>query len=90
MPKNLDLARVFKLEADALKQARERAISIHPTDIRASGNEVEQTVRDYLKRVLSPRYYVTSGHLIDSKHLVSPQLDVIIADYFNLPFLSYH
>ena len=85
MPKTLNLAQVFKLEADALKRARERAISIHRTDIRAAGNEVEQAVRDYLKRVLSPRYYVTSGHLIDSKHLVSPQLDVIIADQFNLP-----
>ncbi len=87
MPSTLNLAGIFKSDAEALQRAREEAIRIHPTDIRAAGNQVEQSVRDYLKRMLPPRYYVTSGHLIDSSNLVSPQLDVIIADNFSLPSL---
>ena len=87
MTKSLDLAGIFNSDAADLKQAREKAIRIHRTDIRAAGNEVEQAVRDYLKRMLPSRYYVTSGHLIDSQHRTSPQLDVIIADNFNLPSL---
>ena len=87
MPNSLNLAEIFKLDADDLKKAREKAIRIHGTDIKAAGNEVEQAVRDYLKRMLPPRYYVTHGHLIDPEHRVSPQLDVIIADNFSLPSL---
>ena len=67
--------------------AREKARAIHGSDIRAAGNEVEQAVRDYLKRMLPPRYYVTHGHLIDRSHIVSPQIDVIIADNFTLASL---
>lgn len=87
MINTLNLAGIFKSDAEALQRAREEAIRVHPTDIRAAGNQVEQAVRDYLKRMLPPRYYVTSGHLIDSSNLVSPQLDVIIADNFSLPSL---
>ena len=87
MAKTLDLAGNFRSDAEALRKAREEAIRIHPTDIRAAGNEVERAVRDYLKRMLPPRYYVTSGHLIDSGSLVSPQQDIIIADNVGLPSL---
>ena len=87
MAKTLDLAGNFKSDAEGLRKAREEAIRIHPTDIRAAGNEVESAVRDYLKRLLPSRYYVTSGHLIDSGSIVSPQVDVIIADNLGLPSL---
>ena len=87
MPSTLSLAGIFKSDAESLQRAREDASRIHPTDIRAAGNQVEQSVREYLKRMLPPRYYVTSGHLIDSSNIVSPQLDVIIADNFSLPSL---
>ena len=88
MPKSLNITEIFKSDADILKKARETAIRIHGTrDIKAAGNEVEQEVRDYLKRMLPPRYYVTHGHLIDPEYHVSPQLDVIIADNFSLPSL---
>ena len=87
MAKILDLAGNFKSDAEELRKAREEAIRIHPTDIRAAGNEVERAVRDYLRRSLPSRYYVTSGHLIDSGSIVSPQQDIIIADNFGLPSL---
>ena len=83
----LDIAGVFKSDAEALQRARADAIRVHTTNIRAAGNQVEQAVRDYLKRMLPPRYYVTNGHLIDSSNLVSPQLDIVIADNFSLPSL---
>lgn len=62
-------------------------MTVHPSDIRAAGNEVEDAVRDYFRRVLPQPFYVTSGHLIDSNHQVSSQIDVIIADASNLPSL---
>ena len=87
MDKRFDLARAFARDAALLRLARESAMLIHPTDVRAAGNEVEKSVRDYFRRILPPRYYVTSGHLIDCDQRVSPQIDIIIADAFNLPSL---
>ena len=87
MARTLDLAGNFKADAEELRKARKEAIRIHKTDIRAAGNEVEEAVRKYLKHSLPSRYYVTSGHLIDSGSVVSPQLDIIIADNFGLPSL---
>ena len=83
----LDLDKVFAGDARYLLDAREKARIVHGSDIRAAGNEVEKAVRDYLKRMLPPRYYVTHGHLIDRNHIVSPQIDVIIADNFTLASL---
>ncbi len=85
--KKLDIPAIFKLDADDILRVRQNAIMVHGTDIRAAGNDVEMCVRDYFKRMLPPRYYVTHGHLIDISGEVSPQLDIIIADNFNLPSL---
>ena len=87
MANTLNIAAIFKSDAEELLRSREEAIRIHGTNIRAAGNEVEQAVRNYFKRMLPPRYYVTSGHLIDQEGRVSPQLDVIVADNFNMPSL---
>lgn len=88
MKKKLDIPAIFKSDADDIVKAREKAIQqVHGTDIRAAGNEVEVSVRDYFKRMLPPRYYVTHGHLIDINGEVSSQLDIIISDNFNIPSL---
>lgn len=87
MKKKLDIPAIFKSEANEMIKAREGAIQIHGTDIRAAGNEVEMSVRAYLKRMLPSRYYVTHGHLIDINGEVSSQLDVIVADNSNIPSL---
>jgi hypothetical protein len=87
MKKKLDIPTIFKSDAEDIAKAREKAIRIHGTDIRAAGNEVEINVREYVKRMLPPRYYVTHGHLIDANGEVSSQLDIIIADNFNIPSL---
>ena len=87
MDNKFDLARAFARDAAQLRLARESAMLIHPTDIRAAGNEVEKAIRDYFRQILPPRYYITSGHLIDRDQRVSPQIDIIVADAFNLPSL---
>src|SRR5215813_5647696 len=86
--KTLDIPAIFKSDADEITKARERAIQVHHTgDIKAAGNEVEETVRRYFKRMLPRRYYVTQGHLVDVEERVSSQLDIIISDNFNIPSL---
>jgi len=85
---SLDLAKWFDREAAAILRSREEGIDIHGArNIAAAGNQVEHAVRDFLRRMLPPRYYVTSGHLIDPTGRISPQLDVIIADGQQLPSL---
>ena len=85
---NLDLAKWFDREATAIVRSREEAIDIHgATNIAAAGKQVEHAVRSFFRRMLPPRYYVTSGHLIDPVGNVSQQLDVIIADAERLPSL---
>jgi hypothetical protein len=86
--KTLDIPAIFKSDADDILKAREDAIRIHGTNIRAAGDEVEITVREYLHRMLPPRYYVSQGHLLDIFGNASSQLDVIVSDNFNLPSLQ--
>ena len=83
----LNIPKVFRIDAEELQKARQKASVTHGTDIKAAGNHVEQAVRDYLRRMLASRYHVTAGHLIDSEGRTSPQIDVIIADNSNLPSL---
>ena len=84
----LDLSNWFDREAAAIVRSREEGTDIHRAkNISAAGGQVEHTVRDFLRRMLPPRYYVTSGHLIDPLGHISQQLDVIIADSHKLPSL---
>lgn len=86
--RSLNIPVIFKREAEDFRKARQEAITIHGTaDIRAAGNEIEIHIREFFKRMLPKTLYVTHGHLIDSNGLVSPQLDIIIADVSNLPSL---
>lgn len=85
--KTLDIPAIFKSDAQDIIKSRADAIRIHGSNIRASGDEVEVSVRDYLHRMLPPRYYVSQGHLLDKFGNASPQLDVIVSDNFNLPSL---
>jgi hypothetical protein len=84
----LDIPSIFKSDADAILKCREDAIRIHGTNVRAAGDEVEVSLRDYLTRMLPPRYYVSQGHLIDRIGTVSAQMDIIVSDNFNLPSLQ--
>lgn len=83
-----DVCTIFANAAKEIIAARERSGQIHGTkDIRAAGNEVEVTVRDYLAQTLPSKFHVTHGHLIDRVGVVSPQLDIILSDNHLLPSL---
>ena len=60
---------------------------IHPTDISASGYELEEPIRTALKRLLPEKFLVSQGHVINKDGLVSPQFDIIICDRLATPTL---
>lgn len=57
-------------------------------NLRSAGDEVEIAVRDIFKEKLAPKYYVTTGHIVDEELNVSSQLDLIIADNIKSPVLA--
>jgi hypothetical protein len=85
---NLDLEEIFRQDAQKIVDARKRSKVIHATsDIRASGNEVENAVRDFLRSRMPSNYYVGHGHIVDNKKQTSPQFDVLISNNTFLPIL---
>ena len=85
--KTLDISAIFKSDAEDIIKARTDAVRFHGTNIRAAGNEVEISIRDYFHRMLPHRYYISQGHLLDIFGKASSQLDIIVSDNFNLPSL---
>jgi hypothetical protein len=84
----LNITEVFNGEAKKLLENRENSIKIHGTgDIRAAGDEVEKSVRDFFQSMVPKNIYVTQGHLIDENGIISRQIDIIFADKTNLPSL---
>lgn len=84
----LELLKVFQLDALELTNARDRGKILHKSkDISAAGDEVEIVFREILRRKLPNRYYVGHGHIVDKSLNSSPQFDVIIADNTNAPIL---
>jgi hypothetical protein len=84
----LDFLNVLQADAERLIAARNKARFIHKSgDIDASGDEVEQPVRQLFSDKLPGLCHVGHGHIVDASHTVSPQLDVIIADRAATPIL---
>lgn len=85
----LSIKDFFWLEVRKIKNACKQADIIKGTakNIRSSGDEVEITVRNFFKEKLSPKYDVTTGHIVDKNLNVTPQLDIIIADSNKSPVL---
>jgi hypothetical protein len=76
----VEVLNVMRAHIAELAGAREKARILHASsDIKSSGNEVEIAVRKILQDILSSKYYVGHGHIIDSRGHVSPQIDIIIA-----------
>lgn len=87
-PAKLELRQVLRSDAADIMSARLKARIIHGTrDIDAAGDEVEQVVREVLRRKLATNYYIGHGHVADSDLNTSPQFDVIIADNRGAPVL---
>lgn len=79
--RRLNLTAVYSEEAQRIEEAHRKTSVIHATgDIRAAGNEVEQTVRKAIADRLPWRYRTTHGHVLDYQSVVSPQLDIIVSE----------
>lgn len=91
-PKPLDngvIHSFFLHEAEGILTACKIADTVQSasSNIVAGGNEVEITVKDFFKKKLPNKYYVSNGHIIDKNLLVSNQFDIIIADNQKSPVL---
>jgi hypothetical protein len=85
---NLDIEEIFRQDAQKIIESRKRFKVIHATsDIKASGNEVENEVRNFLRNRMPSNYYVGHGHIVDCNRLTSPQFDVLISDNTSIPIL---
>src|SRR5262245_12384225 len=83
-----EINKVYQEEATQLAEARKRSKVIHGAgNIDASGDEIEVPFRDFLRRKLPFKYYVSQGHIVDKELKVSPQLDVVVADNNATPIL---
>lgn len=85
----LSIKDFFWLDVRKIKNACKQAdiIKGKAKNIRSSGDEVEITVRNFFKEKLTPKYDVTTGHIVDKNLNVTPQLDIIIADSNKSPVL---
>lgn len=78
----------FNFEAEGIDIAHKQVKLIHNTgDIRASGNQLEIAIRNFFRKKLPEKYYISNGHVVDTSLRASPQLDLIIADNFKTPIL---
>lgn len=84
----LNIEEIFKQDAQKIINARKSSKIIHATsDIKASGNEVEIAVRDFLRSRMPSNFYVGHGHIVDCNKQTSPQFDVLISDNTFIPIL---
>lgn len=78
----------FNFEAESLDIAHSQVKLIHATgNIRASGDQFEIAVRNFFRKKLPEKYYLSNGHIVDTTLRASPQMDMIIADNFKTPIL---
>lgn len=84
----LDLASIIESEVRNLREAVVKARRMHATkDIKAAGNEIEDTIREYISSRIPSNYNVGHGHIVDENLKVSPQIDIIITEGGKTPFL---
>ncbi|MBT4333169.1 MAG: hypothetical protein HOD64_07815 [Candidatus Cloacimonetes bacterium] len=86
MKKELKFKEIINDIIDDINNAKSKSSKIHKVgNIKSSGNEVENLVREKISLFLPDRYLVKQGHIVNSEGLVSPQLDIIIFDRLNTP-----
>ena len=87
--KKIPLIKYFQHDLEKIKMAHRLSASILKdlSNIRAAGDEVELTVKDFYYRKLFPKYHVCDGHIVDASLKVSPQFDIIISENSKNPVL---
>jgi hypothetical protein len=86
MIKELKFKDIINGIIDDIIDAKEKSSKIHSAgDIRASGDEVEDLIREKISLFLPERYLVRQGHIVNSEGKVSQQFDIIIFDRLSTP-----
>jgi len=85
----LPLIKYFQHDLERIKMAFRLSDSIRQDakDIRAAGDEVELTVRDFFISKLFPKYHICDGHIVDRNLKISPQFDIVICENSKNPVL---
>lgn len=85
----LTLSKFFQHDLEKIMMAFRLSGSIQTElkNIRAAGNEVELSIKNFFFEKLFPKYHVSDGHIVDRNLKVSPQYDVIISENSKNPNL---
>lgn len=85
----ITLSKYFQYSLEKILMAYRLSGSIQHElkNIRAAGDEVELSIKDFYQEKLFPRYHVCDGHLIDKNLKASPQYDLIICENSKNPVL---
>lgn len=85
----LALDKFFEYDLEKINMAYRLSGTIHSdlNNIRATGDEVELTVKRFYQSKLFPKYHVCDGHIVDHNLKVSPQFDIIISANSKNPVL---
>lgn len=86
MTKELKFREIISSIVDTINDAKRNSEMIYGAgNIKSSGDEVENLIREKISLFLPEKYMVKQGHIINSEGKVSNQLDIIIFDRLNTP-----
>ena len=86
MKKELKFCEIIETIIGEINEAKRSSGTIHSAgNIKASGDEVENLIREKISLFLPERYLVKQGHVVNSEGKVSNQFDIIIFDRLNTP-----
>jgi hypothetical protein len=73
----IELLKIYKSFADQINISADVSSMLHGVkDIKASGNEIEISLRTILKELLPNKYNISHGHIVDKDLNISRQYDV--------------
>jgi len=86
MRKELKFEHIIENIIGEINEAKRKSSTIHSAgNIKSSGEEVEDLIREKISLFLPERYLVKQGHILNSEGKVSNQFDIIIFDRLNTP-----
>jgi len=86
MKKELKFREIIENIIDEIIDAKKKSEKVYGAgNIKSSGSEVEDLVREKISLFLPERYLVKQGHIVNNLGQVSHQFDIIIFDRLNTP-----
>lgn len=84
--KELKFREIIKTIIGDINEAKRSSETIHSAgNIKTSGDEVENLIREKISLFLPERYLVKQGHVVNASGQVSNQFDIIIFDRLSTP-----